>query len=380
MRRLLASLASVVPLVWLVACAAAEREADDAAVAPPPPDAAAADALELVDAQVVEPPPDAAIDAAPDASLVVCGDGVREGSEQCDDGNAIQTDGCLGCLWARCGDGNVRTGVEECDDGNPANGDSCNAVCMTCSGGDGRFTWPVNNHCYTRFAAVTSWDAAQDVCANARAHLATLSSDLENGAVTAGVLSGTGNHWIGSSDQAVEGTLAWVTNEPTAGYSHFQQGEPNNDGNEDCIETSNVGLWNDDKCGSTNPVLCEDDGWFVRTLDNHAYRVVYRPVTWSAALAGCASLSGHLVTLTTAEENAFVSAHAFGNLWGGATDASTEGTFTWVTGEPYVFTAYQASEPNNSGATGEDCLELTMGLGWNDLACTELRGYVCEVD
>lgn len=271
------------------------------------------------------------------------------------------------------------TGVEECDDGNPLNGDSCNALCMTCSGGDGRFTWPVNNHCYTRFAAVTTWDAAQDTCATVRAHLATLTSDAENGAVVAGVISGTVNHWIGLSDQAVEGALAWVTDEPS-GYGHFLQGEPNDSGNEDCVETSNVGLWNDNKCNSTQAALCEDEGWFVRAFDNHAYRIVDRPVTWSVAVAGCASLSAHLVTVTSAEERAFVSANTFGNLWGGATDAATEGTFTWVTGEPFVFTAYQTGEPNNAGAAGEDCLELGTILGWNDRACTDLRGYVCEID
>lgn len=51
-------------------------------------------------------------------ALASCGDGVLEGAEECDDGNAVETDACpSGCIAARCGDGVVEEGVEECDDG-----------------------------------------------------------------------------------------------------------------------------------------------------------------------------------------------------------------------------------------------------------------------
>jgi len=47
-----------------------------------------------------------------------CGNGVREGTEQCDDGNTSESDGCTtGCRLAACGDGFIRAGVEQCDDG-----------------------------------------------------------------------------------------------------------------------------------------------------------------------------------------------------------------------------------------------------------------------
>ncbi|MFZ6178167.1 DUF4215 domain-containing protein [Nannocystis pusilla] len=50
-----------------------------------------------------------------------CGDGVVEDFEQCDDGNTIETDDCVSCINAFCGDGIVRAGVEECDE----DGDNC---------------------------------------------------------------------------------------------------------------------------------------------------------------------------------------------------------------------------------------------------------------
>ncbi|MEZ4449127.1 MAG: DUF4215 domain-containing protein [Nannocystaceae bacterium] len=46
---------------------------------------------------------------------------VQAGVEECDDGNAVDTDACLStCVAAKCGDGQVQEGVEECDDGNDA--------------------------------------------------------------------------------------------------------------------------------------------------------------------------------------------------------------------------------------------------------------------
>ncbi len=61
----------------------------------------------------------------------VCGNGVREGAEECDDGNGDNTDACSStCQTARCGDGFVRQGVEQCDDGNATPADGCTA-CTT---------------------------------------------------------------------------------------------------------------------------------------------------------------------------------------------------------------------------------------------------------
>ncbi|MBI1826253.1 MAG: DUF4215 domain-containing protein [Planctomycetes bacterium] len=67
-----------------------------------------------------------------------CGDGVVQGGEQCDDGNANDNDACTNaCTIARCGDGIVQTGVEECDDGNLNNNDACTNSCVLARCGDG---------------------------------------------------------------------------------------------------------------------------------------------------------------------------------------------------------------------------------------------------
>ncbi len=72
------------------------------------------------------------------APAPVCGDGVVEGDETCDDGDDEDDDECPGsCLLAFCGDGFVRAEVEACDDGNKFNDDACTNTCTVATCGDG---------------------------------------------------------------------------------------------------------------------------------------------------------------------------------------------------------------------------------------------------
>lgn len=78
-------------------------------------------------------------------NITLCGDGILEGLEECDDGNVNNGDGCSStCLnevpppWVLlrnatalsplCGNG-VINGIEECDDGGNVNGDGCDENC-----------------------------------------------------------------------------------------------------------------------------------------------------------------------------------------------------------------------------------------------------------
>ena len=67
---------------------------------------------------------------APPAPGPYCGDGIVQDTEECDDGNNDDGDGCsANCtIEPYCGDGVVDTG-EECDDGNNVDGDGCSATC-----------------------------------------------------------------------------------------------------------------------------------------------------------------------------------------------------------------------------------------------------------
>ena len=95
---------------------------------------------ELEPGCVCDPPP-----ATPDPSnpatchKTVCGDGMKEGTEACDDSNTIDGDGCAatctlepdcstGACASKCGDG-IKLAPEECDDGNARDGDGCSKAC-----------------------------------------------------------------------------------------------------------------------------------------------------------------------------------------------------------------------------------------------------------
>jgi len=67
-----------------------------------------------------------------------CGNGVYQTGEECDDGNDVETDGCLStCKQAKCGDGYVWEGVEGCDDANMVEDDGCTNKCKLGTCGDG---------------------------------------------------------------------------------------------------------------------------------------------------------------------------------------------------------------------------------------------------
>jgi len=81
---------------------------------------------------------------APEVCTLECGDGgLAPVTEECDDGNNLDGDGCSAICTLEpgplCGDGNLEVG-EECDDGNTVNGDACSSVCTNGPGlscGDG---------------------------------------------------------------------------------------------------------------------------------------------------------------------------------------------------------------------------------------------------
>lgn len=66
-----------------------------------------------------------------------CGNGIVDGSEECDDGNDVATDGCTtSCKVNVCGDAYIYDGVEDCDEGT-GNGGGCSSAygstCTACS-------------------------------------------------------------------------------------------------------------------------------------------------------------------------------------------------------------------------------------------------------
>ena len=84
-----------------------------------------------------------------DNEIEICGNGLINFDEECDDGNNDTTDSCPSgptgpCEPARCGDGFLYIGVEQCDDANDSTNDSCpsgpEGTCKPATCGDG-YIW-----------------------------------------------------------------------------------------------------------------------------------------------------------------------------------------------------------------------------------------------
>lgn len=134
--------------------------------------------------------------------------------------------------------------------------------------------------------------------------------------------------------------------------------------------------------------------------NGHYYDVINTSpgVNWATANSAASALSfmgvqGHLVTITTAQENQFLTstfgAGALHFHWTGGLQpaGSTEpgGGWSWVTGEPFAFNNWWPGEPNNSGGIENRIIfdhgTTANGKSWNDLRDTALAsGYVVEYD
>jgi hypothetical protein len=162
------------------------------------------------------------------------------------------------------------------------------------------------------------------------------------------------------------------------------------------FRTSRVGSF-DISVSLTNPGLVFFPG------NGHLYEVVNNGsgISWNQAKVAAESRTlngaqGYLATVTSQEENDYISARLESSGWMGASDAETEGDWKWVTGPEAGtsfwqglgdgspvnggFNAWAAGEPNDY-AGDEDCAQYYPEGDWNDLPCDGsgfLNRYVVE--
>ena len=139
------------------------------------------------------------------------------------------------------------------------------------------------------------------------------------------------------------------------------------------------------------PVVCD-------STTGNCYQWVVTHLNWASARAAAEAMEhngveGHLVTLTSPEENAFVGANladavndiAWIGAYQPAGSVEPAGGWQWVTGEDWVFTNWCActGEPNNNGGN-EDAAHFWGGAPlarWNDIPSGDNRwGFVVEFD
>jgi hypothetical protein len=125
-------------------------------------------------------------------------------------------------------------------------------------------------------------------------------------------------------------------------------------------------------------------------VNGHYYKMYEMDYTWTEASEYCTAQGGHLMTITSAEEQAILQdlgLKSGTNYWIGGTDSKREGRWKWVTGEKWIYTEWADGEPDNSQLdTGidEDYLQVAVDwdYGWNDSAEWQDKtagiGFICE--
>ena len=111
--------------------------------------------------------------------------------------------------------------------------------------------------------------------------------------------------------------------------------------------------------------------------DGHTYQVVALSKNWEDAKTYCEQLGGHLATIGSSEENAFISSIASTSMWLGA--QKNDGSWSWIDGTQWNYTNWESGEPSggneNHLATGYCTADK-----WNDLTESEIHYFICEWD
>jgi hypothetical protein len=131
--------------------------------------------------------------------------------------------------------------------------------------------------------------------------------------------------------------------------------------------------------GALSAQTFADSAMVTNSANGHTYKRFDKLSTWQQAKATCAGQGAYLATVTSQQENDFLAALSTSTAWLGGTDEQVEGTWRWVTGEPWSFTRWNTGEPNNN-LGNEDYVEFggsQYGAFWNDLPSVN-RAFICE--
>ncbi|XP_066930898.1 low affinity immunoglobulin epsilon Fc receptor-like [Clytia hemisphaerica] len=129
---------------------------------------------------------------------------------------------------------------------------------------------------------------------------------------------------------------------------------------------------------------------YVNRVVIRSYRSTYLlvrspPLNMHQAKHACARFGGFLATINNQREHHFLVAklqhYNIRSAWVGLNDKANEKVFRWDGSNVAGFKKWCPHEPNNF-RYGEDCVELLGPVNYkclNDLPCTRVLPYICEV-
>lgn len=127
----------------------------------------------------------------------------------------------------------------------------------------------------------------------------------------------------------------------------------------------------------------------VKSYNSNTYVLYNYEIPWREAYKYCEEQGGHMVTINSSGEQEFIhnllkTSNSRQNLWLGALDTYSEGTWRWITGEKMNYVNWADGEPNDNN--DEDYLMLYKNSGkWNDAHdiyndFSDSYGFICEYE
>ena len=119
-------------------------------------------------------------------------------------------------------------------------------------------------------------------------------------------------------------------------------------------------------------------------FQDSCYGLLNRSMTWHNAKETCERFHGHLVSIETPEENAWIKETITAGtgliFWIGANDIDRENEWKWVnTNTPVQWFDWSRREPNDKN-DNEDCVAIYWTAQWNDNRCNASFKSICEFD
>ncbi|CAB4033964.1 Hypothetical predicted protein, partial [Paramuricea clavata] len=208
-----------------------------------------------------------------------------------------------------------------------------------------------------------------------------------------------GNVWIGFVHEPYS-VFKFVDHRTTV-YTNWGPGQPNRQiSQRSCTQAnvtrSNLGVWDDVDCGTTNQFVCEiykgepkvtipldahcPNDWLKH--DKHCYKQIDDVETWAEAKLNCARLGANLVSIHTFREEDFLM-YLYRNrnvtlVWTGLNDQQFVRRYTWSDKTPLDYINWNTNS-SKQFKVNENCVKMHTKTGlWETTRCDTSLRYMCK--